>query len=591
MNIQFTTSFYNYNTPKPEIKRNNFAPLKYDTVSFTAMKKIQFDGIDHAVVEKFKAPIEKFNTHADLYNWVKSKIQIILEKDFGGRTKETKIQRKLMIDEWSRYVIKENDAYTPTTELLILDAITKDLAPENDNIPPVLNKGILADTVYSLKKNLKIDNKFNFNFCKMYTNNLQAFYLNDTEINTGETATKWVKIPSKKHAPEHFEENVEKLKALSYKTWCTKSNNAEPYLRDGDFHIYLENGKPKIGVRFIENEIEEIQGVLNNGKIPLPYLNTVEEHITTENLALSHNAKREVQNAKELEKKVIKIKADLKDAIANNDVKKIFDYLGISAKEDENGLLTVSEFRQPDIGMTYSDIGVEENNLFKKIKEIKGNLQFSNSEVTDLGALSRIEGAVSFRDSKVTDLGKLKCISESADFSFSQITSLKNLQHIGGDVILTNSSVADLGELQHISGSVNFDNTLITSLKNLQYIGADAMFYNSQITDLGKLKRIEGEAIFSDSQITDLKNLEYIGGNAVFEDSKVINLGQLKYIGENAIFNDSQITDLGNLEYVGGDAIFDNSKVTNLGKLQNIGCEISYNTRAMKNILKKAGLI
>ena len=61
--------------------------------------------------------------------------------------------------------------------------------------------------------------------------------------------------------------DIDKLKTLSYKTWCTKSFNAEPYLSEGDFHVYLENGQPKLGVRFVDGAVKEIQGVLNNGKI------------------------------------------------------------------------------------------------------------------------------------------------------------------------------------------------------------------------------------------------------------------------------------------------------------------------------------
>lgn len=244
------------------------APLQHDTVSFGAMKKKQFEGVDFAVVEKFKAPIEKFNSNDDLQNWAGDKANAIANKNFGGRQNETKFQRKAILKEWTDYVFNENDAYKNTTALLILNAITKDLEPDNDNIPPVLNKGVLADCIYEIDKNTKSDPKYRFDLNKMYQNKLRAFYMDDTDTNTGETATKWIVIPSKVHDPENFEANVEKLKALSYKTWCTKSNNAEPYLAKGDFHVYLENGKPKLEVRFVGDEIQEIQGEQNNNKIP-----------------------------------------------------------------------------------------------------------------------------------------------------------------------------------------------------------------------------------------------------------------------------------------------------------------------------------
>ena len=47
----------------------NLTPLTCDTISFGAMKKSEFEGIDLAVVQKFKAPIEKFNSNNDLQKW------------------------------------------------------------------------------------------------------------------------------------------------------------------------------------------------------------------------------------------------------------------------------------------------------------------------------------------------------------------------------------------------------------------------------------------------------------------------------------------------------------------------------------------
>ena len=88
------------------------------------MKKKQFEGVDFAVVEKFKPPIEKFNSNDDLQNWAGDKANAIANKNFRGRQNETKFQRKAILKEWSDYVFKENDAYKNTTALLILNAIT-----------------------------------------------------------------------------------------------------------------------------------------------------------------------------------------------------------------------------------------------------------------------------------------------------------------------------------------------------------------------------------------------------------------------------------------------------------------------------------
>ena len=44
-------------------------PNYTNNLSFEAMKKNQFKGADRLCVEKFKAPIEKFNSNEDLQNW------------------------------------------------------------------------------------------------------------------------------------------------------------------------------------------------------------------------------------------------------------------------------------------------------------------------------------------------------------------------------------------------------------------------------------------------------------------------------------------------------------------------------------------
>ena len=539
INLQYN----NKNIQKPHTIKSNLTPLAYDTVSFGAMRKKEFEGIDLAVVQKFKAPIEKFNSNTDLQNWAGEKAEAITEKDFGGRSEETKIQRKAMLKEWFNYVFNENDAYKNTTALLILNAITKNLKPDNDNIPPVLNKGVLADCIYKIDKNTKNDPKYRFDLNKMYQNNLRAAYLYDAETNTGETDTKWVIIPSKNNDYENFEANVEKLKALSYKTWCTKSNNAEPYLAQGDFHVYLENGKPKLGVRFVGDEIEEIQGEKNNGRIPIDYFDIIQNHISENNLRLTDNAKDEIKSAETAKKEIKKIKKDLKESIKNNDVKTIYRYFGINAKEGKTGYLTISEYKQPSKDYTFKDLGIDENKLIEKVKSINGNANFRNSMLTDLSNIKYINGNAFFGHSQVSNLGNLKSIGGHANFRYSTITSLGNLKSIGKDAYFSYSKITGLGNLESIGGNADFRDSEITSLGNLESIGWNAYFQNSKITSLGNLESIGGSVDFRNSEITSLGNLKSIGGNADFRNSKITSLGNLESIDGEADIRTSKLKD------------------------------------------------
>ncbi len=520
----------------------NLKPLACDTVSFSAMKKKEFEGFDRAVIEKYKAPINSFNSHEDFNTWATNKAKEIREKTYQARHFVTSEQRKQTIDEWAKYIFEENDAYTPAIQLIILDSITKKLNRDNDLVPPLLNKGVLADCISELEQKLKENPKAGFDFNKSYTAKLNAFYLDNGEQETGENGTKWVVIPSKKNDPENFDANVEKLKTLSYKTWCTKSYNAESYLRQGDFHIYLENGKPKIGIRFAFSRVEEIQGEQNNGEVPHAYYDIVDDYIKSNDMELSSKATGEMETAERTKKILAEIKENLSEAIKNNDSEKIFNFFKIKTQRTPEGKLIISEYHQPRESFTFSDVGINEDELFKDVVAIDGNADFENSQLTDLQNIEVIKGWTSFTNSKIKSLGKLKSIYRYANFENSLITNLGELESIGGKATFTNSQVEQLGKLKSIKG--------------------DADFSNSKITHLENLKEILGSAFFKDSEVIDLGELETIGGNAFFNRSKVTSLGKLKIIGEDAHFNDSQICDLGDLSDIGRYVDYKNSPLS-----------------------------
>lgn len=580
----FNTNQYQYNIRPQIINSQLFAATNYslsrDAVSFGAMKKSQFEGIELAVVEKFKAPIEKFNILTDLQNWAKARAKNIIDMDFGGRHSETTVQRKTILKEWSDYMFKENGIYTFATALLILNAITKGIKPDNDKLPPVLNKGVLADCISEIDKNTKSDSKYDFDLNKMYETKLQALFLEETKMEVGNTG--WVKIPSKKTDPKNFETNFEKLKALSHKNWCTKSFKSKSYLSNGDFHVYLENGQPKIGIRFIGKEIEEIQGEKNNGKIPFSYFEEVKKYIDENAFSLSENVTAKMTNAELIKQKVDNVKLDLKTAIETSDAKTIFEYFGINIKDGNNGLLTISEYCQPK-DFSFSDCGIDENKLLANVKKIEGDADFSSSEITKLPILQSIGGNADFSNSEITKLNSLQSIGGNANFYNSKSTNLDNLLSIGKNAYFTNSQITNLPSLQSIGGWVNFYNSKLTNLDNLLSIGEDAYFTNSQITNLPCLQNIGGSANFYNSKLTNLDNLLSIGENADFANSKMTELPNLQNIGGDANFNNSQVTSLPSLQNIGGDANFRNSQVTNLDRLQNIGGNVVfYNSKLIR---------
>ena len=560
-----------------------------NNVNFGAMKKSEFEGIDYAVVEKFKAPIEKFNTSHDLQDWADNQSDEILNKKYKGRHLTISHQRNKILSDWNNYFLENYSTLPPSVKLIALKSITKDLKTNNDKLPPDFSQTALMAALDLLNSELKTNPKYQFDFNKMYMSELKSSYIDNDE--TGETQTGWITIPSGSHDKANFALNTAKLKTLSAKRWCTKSTHAESYLRNGDFHIYLEAGNPKVAIRFFDNDIVEIEGELNNGTIPQAYLDVVQTYIDENNFSTTSSVKNELIKAGEKGKIIENAKYDLRQAIETNDVETIFDYFNISYETDKDGLIILNGgYCQPDRGITWKELGIDENNLLKRIKEINGYCDMSRSDATDLGEVRKINGHLKLAHSKLNDLGKLEFV-ENIDFSNSKIKTLGNLVCINKNGIFSNSDVTNLGRLRYIGGDADFSNSKLKSLANLEIIMGNACFKDSEIIDLGNLRKIGKNADFSGAKIQNLANLTSIGKNAVFANSEIKNPGNLETIGGYADFFNSKIENLGNLKTIYGDAIFNNTPLTSLGNLECIGGTIRFSNTNINDIgrLEKIG--
>lgn len=484
------------------------AYLKYDTVSFTAMKKSKFQDFDLSAVEKFKAPIEKFKSYDDFVRWSELQLSEIVGKDYKGRKPEVTLQRNTIVGIWANYLKQERNIFTPALSLIIMNSITKDLEPDSDKLPPVLNENVLKYVVFDIKNDLKNDPKYKFDFVQKYEKALRAAYF-DEEGGIDTDVTKWVLIPSIKHDPENYANNKDKLKTLSYKTWCTKSLASDLYLRKGDFHIYLEHGQPKLAFRFLGDTVVDIVGTDNTDKIPLEYLQIITEHIKNSRLKLSEDVKYSINDTKKIKNKIENIKIELAQDINDNNAVNIFAYFGLEPKIDKDNNITLKCYHQPD-EFLFRDLGIDENNLFEKVVEIENDADFKNSGLKSLMNLREIGGKVDFAESAIIDTGKLEKIGGNASFTISKILTTGNIKDIGGHAYFNHSSVI--------------------SLNKLKTIGKSAYFNDSIVIDLGDLERIEGNANFVNSHMTSLKNLKYIGKYADFAYSQIVDYGDLETV-------------------------------------------------------------
>ncbi len=107
-------------------------------------------------------------------------------------------------------------------------------------------------------------------------------------------------------------------------------------------------------------------------------------------------------------------KEKLRNAIKNCDVKVLFEAVGIKAKKDLFGkYYTVYGYGKGG-GAThnFSELGVDENKLFKKIKRVKGVLDLRESNVEDLGNLKQVDGVIMRYDTQGPPKGYARILLE-----------------------------------------------------------------------------------------------------------------------------------------------------------------------------------
>lgn len=496
-----------------QVNFNNIGQYPKNQPSFEAMKKKQFLGVSRIVVEKYKLPIEKFNVIDDMQRWCKDFIdKNLIGRRYPGRQEFSLEQRTAVLKEWFNYVLKENQLYTSAMAMFILAGITKGLKETNDEIPPILNKGVLADTIDTLENST--DKNYNVDFERVYSHNLKNFYA--TKSHVASDYTGWIEIPSKEKDKEHFEQNVNLLKTFSHPRWCTKSFNAEPYLARGDFHIYLENGEPKVGVRFDGAEIVEIQGELNNSVIPIAYYPEIKEHVAS-NYFSSPEISEMMEVLEQDYPRFIKFKSRLDSYMDDDNILGVFEALGMNVRRSKNGLI-LDNLDLSRLEFSFNDLKINSAKLFKNVVEIENHADFSDTDIVAMPNLVKIGGDADFASSKITSLPKLEMIEGFAKFRYSMIEQLPNLKYLGA-ADFKKTDIISLPELLEISGTAEFTDSRIQELPKLRTIGGDAIFDWTTIKEIPLLESIDGDAVFTNSNIQSLPALVEILGAVDFNNS------------------------------------------------------------------------
>jgi hypothetical protein len=289
----------------------------------------------------------------------------------------------------------------------------------------------------------------------------------------------WLKFDGgSETSEEEILKNSKELAQLVQNTyWCTKTNS-KSQLDGGDFYVYVTetNGEvfPRIAIRMDEDEVGEVRGNKSASQDIEEEMLPVAEKFLTENIT-NGSGKKWLDGIK-YNQEALKLYNKISEkGLFKNSVE---EFIELKSKEKQN-LLDYAD-RNGHIVRIEDLIKNESKNLpneFYGEKEVV-------FELNDLGNFDNkktkiIIGNVNFKNSEITDLGKLTTIGGSADFFNSQVSDLGQLTTVGGNAIFTDSLITDLGQLTTIGGYADFRNT--------------------KITDLGKLKNIKGSAFFGDN--------------------------------------------------------------------------------------------
>lgn len=431
----------NYNT-KANIRAYN-PPNEHDTVSFTAVKNPPLSPADRYCAQHYNTPAAKQEHKKDFDRWAKE--QFYAKSDLNSYYSDfarDNIDRIYRLDIWKQNL--KNNLYEkhPSLALLVWDSITAPLSRTNHEQPPIYNSAVLYRTIEYLvnEENLKNHN-FAKTFKKVYENTLRHFAITgDTSV--GKLDTTWIKIPSKISDKENFSKNLTKLKILSNHGWCTKATHAQAYLEEYDYYIYLQNGSPKLFVKTAGNDIKKIQCGVDSNIISYKYASEIRDFIDKEHLHAGRNEEKLLEEALSRKEKFQKLISELSESIKTNNQKEIFNKTGISVQQKKDGTLRISHYKQPDIGFTFKELGIDENLLLKNVSEIEGNADFMYSNATVLDDLKRIGKDANFMYSKIKSLKNLEVIGGIANFM--QVNNLKSLPNLlyAGEKIAVSPDVA-----------------------------------------------------------------------------------------------------------------------------------------------------
>ena len=162
----------------------------------------------------------------------------------------------------------------------------------------------------------------------------------------------------------------------------------------------------------------------------------------------------------------------------------IFEQYGIKTSVDNNNMITISHYCQPN-DKTFSELGIDEDDLIKNVIACAGVFDLNKSKLTTF---------------------PLAASREIRLYENNNISEMPELRAVGSFV--TNKNIKKLPKLK-FAGSIQLEESPIKTLPKLKEAGI-FIAQNSELKELPALETVARLCIV-DCPIEDLKELKYAG--------------------------------------------------------------------------------
>ena len=228
------------------------------------------------------------------------------------------------------------------------------------------------------------------------------------------------------------------------------------------------------------------------------YLTTMDKDRVDRNVkyAAEQNKKRYAAEFSELKSKVE----------GKTETTEIFKAFGIETEKKEDGKLSISHYKQPGNLVSFKDLGYDENELLKDVKEIKGNADFNKTSLTSIDSLEKVGGKLDISFTKVKSMKNLKEVGSIAQCNNSLIEELPNLKTVGAMANLSNTRIKELPSLEVVKGNLDLQNTPIEKMPALKSVKGDVNIINTKMSEKDVTAEVGGKVKDKKDPVLPIKN-------------------------------------------------------------------------------------